>query len=388
MVLIKKRIIAVRSHYPDIRLEKEVLSLSKDYDVTIVGWNRGRLKTTISQNNKNILFSINVEPGSIKVPFLLPYWWIFIFFNLLFRKFDAIHAVDFDSYIPALLISKIKRKPIVYDIYDFYGETIDFPILKKLCRKFFTKTDKFFMKFADTIIIVDDARIEQIGDNYHTVISIYNSPIITYASKQEKMRSINDEFIIFFGGILLEDRAIDQVITVVKELNDKMIKLILMGYPGSLKYGEKLEEMCHNIANIQLNLKMVPHELILQYTAKADVIFILYDPKIPNNRYASPNKLFESMCFSKPVIVNDYSSMTKIIRDEKCGIIIPFGNLEELRKAILFLKNNPEQCKRMGLNGNLAYIKKYSWTIMEKRLLSIYRDILYDTYPDQQIRMN
>jgi transaldolase len=39
-----------------------------------------------------------------------------------FRKaydVDGMKPVDFDSYVPSLLVSKIKKKPIVYDIYDF-----------------------------------------------------------------------------------------------------------------------------------------------------------------------------------------------------------------------------------------------------------------------------
>jgi glycosyltransferase involved in cell wall biosynthesis len=374
--IIKKKIIAIRSHYPDIRLEKEVKSLSNNYAVTIIGWNRHKLDTKISPNINDVLFSINVAPGSIKVPFILPFWWIFISLNLIFRRFDIIHSVDFDSYIPSLLISKIRNKPIVYDIYDFYGETIDFPILKKTCQKFFTKIDKFFMKFADAIIIADDARIEQIGKNYKNVISIYNSPNITYAPKHENILSLNDEFIIFFGGALLEDRGIDQVIITVKELNDEKIKLILMGYPGTLKYGEKIKGMCRDFKNIQLYLKMVPHEQILHYTSKADMVFILYDPQIPNNRYASPNKLFESMCFAKPVIVSDQSSMTKIVETEKCGLTVPYGDLEELRKAILTLKNNPRICYELGNNGRKVFEGKYCWKIMERRLLDIYNEML------------
>jgi hypothetical protein len=197
--IIKKKIIAIRSHHPDIRLEKEVKSLSKNYDVTIIGWNRGRFDTVVGPDSNNILFSVNVAPGSIKVPFLLPFWWIFIIFNLIFRRFDIVHAVDFDSYFPSLFISKIKNKPIVYDIYDFYAETIDFPFLKKTCKKFFAKTDKFFMKFADSVIIADDARIGQIGNNNNYITSVYNTPNFTCIPNPKSIRTINDEFIIFFG---------------------------------------------------------------------------------------------------------------------------------------------------------------------------------------------
>lgn len=376
VVIIKKKIIAVRSHYPDIRLEKEMAALSIKYDITIIGWNRGRLILSKSNQRPNrIIFSLNAAPGSIKVPFVLPYWWMFDIIQLLFNDFDIIHAVDFDSYLPSLIIAKLKRKPIIYDIYDFYGETIDFPLFKKFCRKFFTKIDKFLMKYADSIIIVDDARIEQIGNSHRRIISVYNSPIVENESLSNHKRTKQDDFIVFFGGILLEDRGVDHVITAVKALNDETVKLILMGYPGTLEYGEKIKELCRDTKNIQLQLEMVPHEQILEYTSKADTIFILYDPKIPNNVFASPNKLFESMCFSKPVIVSDGSSMTKIVKDSNCGVIVQYGNIEEIKQAILKLKDNPLLCNTFGENGRKAYEQKYSWTIMEKRLVIAYENL-------------
>ena len=352
-------------------------ALSIHYDVTIIGWNRGRLSLSkCNQGSNRIIFALNVAPGSIKVPFVLPYWWIFDAIQLLFNDFDIIHAVDFDSYLPSLIISKLKRKPIIYDIYDFYGETIEFPLFKKFCRKFFTKIDKFLMKYADSIIIVDDARIEQIGNSHQRIISVYNSPIVENESISNHVRTKQDDFIVFFGGILLEDRGVDQVITAVKALNDETVKLILMGYPGTLEYGEKIKELCRDTKNIQLQLEMVPHEQILESTSNADTIFIIYDPKIPNNVYASPNKLFESMCFSKPVIVSDGSSMTKIVKDANCGIIVQYGNIEEIKLAILKLKDNPLLCKSFGENGKLAYDKKYSWKQMERRLIEVYNNTI------------
>jgi len=351
-------------------------ALSVTYDITFVGWNRGRTRFLQSdQEPDRILFAVNAAPGSIKVPFILPYWWMFTTFQLLLNNFDVIHAVDFDSYLPSLFIAKLKRKPIVYDIYDFYGETIDFPLFKKSCRKFFTKIDKILMNYADSIIIVDDARMEQIGTSHRRVTSVYNSPVVENEYISDPVRSQNDDFIVFFGGILLEDRGIDHVITAVKSLQDETVKLIIMGYPGTLKYGEIIRGLCRETPNIQLQLEMVPHDQILEYTSKANTIFILYDPKIPNNIYASPNKLFESMCYSKPVIVSDGSSMTKIVKNENCGIIVHYGNIEEIRVAILKLKNNPLLCKTLGENGKNVYEKKYSWKQMEKRLLNVYNMI-------------
>lgn len=108
---------------------------------------------------------------------------------------------------------------------------------------------------------------------------------------------------------------------------------------------------------------------------KEDVLFATYDPIYPTNRYASPNKLFEAMMCHKPIIVNDGTSMADIVRRENCGIVVPYGDVNELKNAILKLKNNPQLYGRLGVNGRNAYDTKYSWKIMEQRLLDVYKHI-------------
>jgi hypothetical protein len=39
------------------------------------------------------------------------------------------------------------------------------------------------------------------------------------------------------------------------------------------------------------------------------------------------------------------------------------------------LKNDPALCKRLGENGRKAYETKYSWKIMEERLLEVYEKL-------------
>ena len=77
-----------------------------------------------------------------------------------------------------------------------------------------------------------------------------------------------------------------------------------------------------------------------------------------------------------PIIVNENTPMADIVKKEECGLIIPYKNEIALGKAINLIKNDKKLQKSMGYNGKKAYQNKYSWTIMEKRLLSIYDHVL------------
>jgi glycosyltransferase involved in cell wall biosynthesis len=119
----------------------------------------------------------------------------------------------------------------------------------------------------------------------------------------------------------------------------------------------------------------IPYNEILENSLRADVLFAFYDTIIPNNKYASPNKLFEAMMCGKPIIVNENTCMAETVQKEKCGILIPFGKIEQIKMAILTLKNNHELSILMGLNGRNAYEERYSWKIMENRLLDVYSEL-------------
>ncbi|MBT9139276.1 MAG: Alpha-maltose-1-phosphate synthase [Syntrophomonadaceae bacterium] len=386
-----RKIVIIRSHYPDVRAEKVAETLARNgYVVTLIVWDRGRSLSLGTNNNHSYgvkKFRLKVSPDSLKVAFYLPIWWLFVMLQLLIERWDVVHAADFDTFIPALFMAKIKRKPIIYDIFDFYADMIGFPILPGLSRKITAKIDKALMKFADVIILPDEFRIEQIGINTNKkpVVIINNSPKEGILSGITRKKFSDKGFTIFYGGGVAKERGIIDMCLAVKDLHD--VQLPIMG-PCSPSFEAELQEVCKNIGNVRLHLKWIPHEEIIAQTINADLLFALYDPAVPNNRYASPNKLFEAMMCGKNIVVSDNSSMTDIVRRENCGVIVPYGDVEAIRKAIVKLKSDPDLRQKLGANGRRAYEERYSWGIMEQRLLALYQQINCKSKPVLNIKSN
>jgi glycosyltransferase involved in cell wall biosynthesis len=105
---------------------------------------------------------------------------------------------------------------------------------------------------------------------------------------------------------------------------------------------------------------------------ESDVLFAIYDPIVQNNKYSSPNKLFEAMMCQKPIIVNSGTSMDRIVQGEKCGIVIESLTPSAFREAILRLKEDAQLRETLGKNGRAAYDERYSWSIMEQRLINLH----------------
>jgi len=372
-----RKIVLISSHFPNVRMEKEAKTLADhNYTVTLIGWERWGAHPLLNGEGSYRVkkLRLNVPPNSLKVAFYLPIWGLFVTWQLLVGHWDVIQAIDFDSFIPVLPIAKIKRKPIVYDIADFYADTIGFPILPGLSRKITAKIDRTLMKFAVVIILPDESRIKQVGldTTRKPVVIINNSP------DQGILRSIvsknleDKPFTVFYGGGIGKWRGIIEMCLAVKDLPD--VQLVIMG-PCSPSFEAELQEVCKNTDNIKLHLSFVPYKEVIAETINAHLLFALYDPADHNNRFASPNKLFEAMMCRKPIIVSDGTSMVDIVRKENCGLVVPYGDVQAIKEAIVKLQSDPSLRQKLGANGRKAYEEKYDWQIMEQRLLTLYQQI-------------
>lgn len=356
--------------YPDSRLKKEMETLKKNgYEIEVIMWERG----WPFPNDQNInikSLKINARIGlNIKSLLFYPIWWLFLTTWLFRTKWDVVHAVNFDTYLFALLVAKIKKKPIVYDIFDFYGD-----MMPGLLRNIIVRLDRYLLPFSDVLIIADDSRVEQIGGNIHkNIYTINNSPTKDFFDMKFPNNG-NNSLKIFIGGKIIEERCLDMIIYTVSEMKD--VDLIIRGHCGEPVFKQQLMQLGQKYENVDIYLGGVPYEEIIKGTMDANLTIALYDPKIPNNKYASPNKLFEAMASGIPIIVNENTSMANIVKKEDCGIVIPYGNEKALKETILSLKENRKLQKSLGYNGRKAYENKYNWTIMEERLLNIYDQVL------------
>jgi glycosyltransferase involved in cell wall biosynthesis len=367
------KVVMVRSNSvnPDVRIEKEAKTLANaGYDVTILGWGRYGKKTVREESRSNYTikrFQLRAPWGN-RVIFYLPFWWVFEFTWLIRNKWDIVHAADFDTFIPALVAAKLKRKKIIYDIFDFSADS--FPP-QSILRSCIANLDISLMRFVDALIVVDPSRLKQIkGENNPSIVIIFNSPLEYQNLTDFELPSIEEHFKIFYAGILSQDRDFKSIIDITK--NNKNICLEIAGWG---QYEIKFTELSSQVSNIKF-IGTVPYDEVIRRTMQSDLLFALYDPSVPNNRYASPNKLFEAMMCGKPILVSDKTAMADIVRDEKCGIVVPYGDVKVIKHALETLKDNPEYCKQLGANGRRAYENKYSWDIMGEKLLTIYHFLI------------
>lgn len=107
-------------------------------------------------------------------------------------------------------------------------------------------------------------------------------------------------------------------------------------------------------------------------SARAGIV--IYQPA-QNHYEAQPVKMFEYMAAGLPVIASDFPFWKTIVEETGCGICVNPQDVAAVRKACLYLLNNPDKGQEMGRLGREAVVNKYSWTSEEKKLLALYESL-------------
>ena len=366
------KVTLVRSRAIDPAINKIAKSLSENgYDVKLLVWDRmGNTQTEKVDGYRVYKFGLKAPHDKTSVVFFLPIWWLYEFFFLLKQKSTVVHVCDLDTLIPAIFAKLIKNTKLCYTIYDFYADNLpnNFP---PLIRKFIAFIERFGIRFTDVLFLVDNCRYEQVkGSRIKHVEYIYNSPQDYFTVQQKNQPDTGDELKIFYAGIIHKSRGLEYIIEAIRDING--LKLTIAGAGPDKDF---LENLPNDIKTYVKYIGPITYEKVTERTIESDLLFAFYDPSIPNNKYASPNKLFEAMMCGKPIIMNSGIAASEIVLEEKCGLIVPYGDINAIREAITKIKNYPDLRIKLGENGRKAYEEKYSWKIMERRLIDTYKKI-------------
>jgi hypothetical protein len=250
----KTKIVILRSNpiAPDPRVEKIANSLIADgYQVCVLGWDRsGKLPKKEEQDGlliHRLRISAKYGSGLMNLPALVLWqfgllWWLIT--NR--HSYQVIHACDFDTILPALLCEFLWKKIVIYDIFDFYADHLR--KTPQFLKNFIRRIDFWAIKKADGVILVDEARREQIQGSFPKYcISIYNSPSDTSISiDKEEYYDSEISFRITYVGLLQIERGIFEMIDVLRKHPNWYMDLA--GFGGD---EEKIVSLISGLPNIR-----------------------------------------------------------------------------------------------------------------------------------------
>ncbi len=364
------KIVLARSEATHVGSHKLARTLSRaGHDVHLLVWDRDAKfpKTEKVDSFTAHRFRLKAPYETVFILLYLPVWWLYELYFILKTNPDIVHAFNFDTLPPAIVAKLITRTKLCYMILDLYTSGFSGRI-PGILRRLAAFAEKFGTGFSDILFLVSESMYEEVkSERIKKVLYIYNSP--EEYPVAEPTAKPDSETCIFYAGWMGKFRGLENMIDAVGDLDG--VRLVMAGREldkGIVEYGKaKLSSFDY--------LGFIPYEEVIKRSLEADILFVFYDSGYANFRHSTPNKIFEAMMCSKPILVSDGIAGSKIVARENCGIVVPYGDVDAIKEAILRLKNDPGLRQELGQNGRKAYEDRYSWNIMENRIIDAYNEL-------------
>ncbi len=362
---------------PDPRVHKEAKALiNAGYKVTILCWDREQ--TYPKQETIDSIQLIRLGPkssfDSTKV-FLktIKKFWKETKQEMSAMKIDIIHAHDLDTLAPAVKEAKKRKIPLVYDSHEIYHEMV----AERMSGFIVNRVKSYEQKMArkpDAVLCVND-RFQSIiqswgAKNVNVIMGCPPEPVASIEEIQKLRKEISPDNkpVVMYIGVLEPNRNVLELVDGFTGDKSPEARLLLGGF-GTLE-----KQVSGKSGPRYKFIGPVKPKDMAAYTLAADILVAVYDPSFGNNRDSVPNKLFEAMSVSKPIIVAKDTWTGQTVEKLNCGLTVKYGS-DEVFQAINKLLADKELYEKLGANGRRAFDGEYNWPNMEKRLIELYKGL-------------
>ncbi len=356
--------------YTDPRVDKVCNFLTRNgFDVTLVGRRYGDSAVLAPRAYKTHRMRLLFRKGA----FFYAEYNIRLFFYLLFHHFDLFVANDLDTLLPNVLISKLKRKRLVYDSHEYFcGELsiADRPFVKRVWQSI----EKFCFPKLKDVITVSQSIVDQYEEEYgirpHLVRNIPPKATPPVTETRASLQLPEDKTIIILqGNGINEGRGGEELVEAMPFVDEKAVLLIVGNGTMIPQLKDRVKEL-----HLEHRVRFVPRvtpEMLFNYTYMADIGIALDRDLSLNLRFSLPNKLFEYIKAGTPMVVSNLIERARIVGQYQVGLIVEDFQPENVAEKINRLVTDKQMYDEMKANCKVA-AEDLCWENEEKVLEEIY----------------
>jgi glycosyltransferase involved in cell wall biosynthesis len=354
---------------------RQASSLTEKYTVEL----HAQAPFNVRTKNKVRVIGLSQCKGKIT---RIKLWWVLL---LRMLKTDAsiVHFHDPELLPFALIIKIVTGKKIIYDVHEHIVNDIEdkewiprrfrssvsflFQILERICVPCF-----------DTVIYTTPL----VGERYHQIskknVSIENYPPIRMFREPKKNTPKEQRTDIVYVGRVFYVRGVEEIIRSWPKVlaSYPNARFLIVGDIVPQSYAKRLKQVAKELDmdGKVLFCGFVEYAHIGAYLKNASAGIVTFLP-YKNNMSCLPNKLFEYMASSIPVIASDFELYKEVVEGAGCGLIVDPTNTDQVADAVVQLLDNKEDALKMGRNGRSAVLDKYCWEKEEHKLFDLYKNL-------------
>ena len=358
--------------YTDQRMHKMSLFLhKKGFDVTLVGRCYGDSPVLEPRPYKTKRLRLLFRRSAL---FYAEYQFR-LFLYLLFHKCDILVANDLDTLLPNYLVSKWRKKELVYDSHEYFCGELSV-VSKPISYKVWHGIEKRCFPKLKRVITVSQSIVDQYEKEYgirpylvRNIPPAGNSFSVT-ATRESLGMPTDKPVLLLQGAGINEGRGGEEIVQSMQYLSDYHLFIV-----GEGTVVPQLKQMTKEM-HLQDRITFVPRQTpdkLFNYTSLADIGMAIDTDISANLRFSLPNKIFEYIKAGTPMVVSDLVERARIVRQYNVGVVAEKVTPEAIAQAVKQL-TEPARLAECCENCKIA-AQELTWENEEKVLEEIYNQL-------------
>lgn len=288
--------------------------------------------------------------------------------------FDVVYVYELSPItvgIPAIRYKKLNKSPIYLYCCDLWPESVlgEQNGHKQLSRKnIIYIVAKLISKYVYGHVDYIGCKCQEFVEYLHQVCGIdYDKMTVLYEHAEDTYLMVNEDpddnniVDFMFLGNIGKVQNCDQIVKAVNKLHSKNeYKLHFVGDGSELQNIKQMVKE-YNLEDFVVFHGKHPVSEMEKYYNLADVCLLTL-----SNRTATgitpPAKLAGYMAAARPVIASINGAATTIIKEAKCGMVVPADDVEGLAMLMQRVLDDPNSLNGLGKSGREYYNRNFTLT--------------------------
>lgn len=293
-------------------------------------------------------------------------------------KPDALVCHDLEILRAGVSAKKELDVPLFFDAHENWPEMVKENSAFE--ARVFARMEKRLLKHVTHSYTYGDDLTEKYTRMGFAATTLFNSkaldstPTISSENRKElrkKMGLVPENFVIGYAGSVSLENGVQQTLDSLVKLPED-IRFLVVGGSGREEDLSRAKQYAKEkgVHERVIFTGRVKSREMLELIATFDVGTALFQPLSPNHQARVPNKLFDYMALSVPMIVSDFPNMKTIVVDKShCGVAVDPMDIKGISREILHYRDNREEAEKKGGNGRRMFESIYCWDVQKKKLL-------------------
>ena len=343
----------------DVRVGKVCRTVSARHRVTYLGWNREMVETAPDLGTSTrVLFTRRGQYGSGTV------FARFAFMGWLVRQLwrlrpDAVVVVNEELALPLAFVRPFMGYRLVIDIHDPLADRVVVPGAGWLLGLIQTVA----RSASDRLWVTDEARFARLSPRHQRkAVILPNYPNRPKFRLQDVLEDPSSPAVsIAVLGSLHANRGLDILRQAMERCGGCRVEAAgWIADEVSKRFCEMSNVRFHGVVDQQKSLRLM---------SSCDIVFCFYNPEIPNNRNASPNKVYEAICLGKRCVINEEAKVSQWVHANRFGYVCSYADVDALADILRAVKKDLPS-HRVPDQRLVAFAEsKLYWEVAEPALL-------------------